>query len=155
MTELVDITKAVDIKETLLLVDAMSGQNAINVANEFNKTLKLTGLIMSKLDGDSRGGSALSIKKLTGVPIKFAGIGEKIEDLAHKLNYSMCGTWCIRRQIKAYIRLLGYKIIKEAILSDGKSRYECINNNGGKGWVSPAFTDIENGIEGYFVTWEP
>ena len=81
MTELVDITKAVDIKETLLLVDAMSGQNAINVANEFNKTLKLTGLIMSKLDGDSRGGSALSIKKLTGVPIKFAGIGEKIEDL--------------------------------------------------------------------------
>ena len=80
---------------------------------------------------------------------------EKIEDLAHKLNYSMCGTWCIRRQIKAYIRLLGYKIIKEDILSDGKSRYECINNNGGKGWVSPAFTDIENGIEGYFVTWEP
>ncbi len=81
MQELVDITSNVPVTETLLLVDAMSGQDAINVAKAFNETLKLTGLIMSKLDGDSRGGSALSIKKLTGVPIKFAGVGEKIDDL--------------------------------------------------------------------------
>ena len=59
----------------------MSGQDAVNVAKTFNERLKLTGLIMSKLDGDSRGGSALSIKHLTGVPIKFAGTGEKLEDL--------------------------------------------------------------------------
>ena len=59
----------------------MSGQNAVNVANAFNERLKLTGLVMSKLDGDARGGSALSIKHLTGLPIKFAGVGEKIDDL--------------------------------------------------------------------------
>ena len=81
MEELVNITKTVPGTETLLLVDAMSGQDAINVAKAFNEKLKLTGLVMSKLDGDSRGGSALSIKKLTGVPIKFAGIGEKIDDI--------------------------------------------------------------------------
>ena len=81
MTELENIGKEVPITETILLVDAMSGQDAVNVAKTFNERLKLTGLIMSKLDGDSRGGSALSIKHLTGVPIKFAGTGEKLEDL--------------------------------------------------------------------------
>ena len=81
MQELNDITAAVSPTETLLLVDAMSGQDAINVANTFHSELSLTGIIMSKLDGDARGGSALSIKHLTGIPIKFAGIGEKISDL--------------------------------------------------------------------------
>lgn len=81
MKELNDITDAVNPTETLLLVDAMSGQDAINVANGFNSALKLTGIIMSKLDGDARGGSALSIKHLTGIPIKFAGVGEKLTDL--------------------------------------------------------------------------
>lgn len=81
MQELKDIEAGVPLTETLLLVDAMSGQDAINVANAFNETLKLTGLIMSKLDSDARGGSALSIKKMTGIPIKFAGVGEKITDL--------------------------------------------------------------------------
>ena len=81
MKELNDITDAVHPTETLLLVDAMSGQDAINVANTFHNTLNITGIIMSKLDGDARGGSALSIKHLTGIPIKYAGVGEKISDL--------------------------------------------------------------------------
>ena len=81
MKELNDINDSVSPTEILLLVDAMSGQDAINVARTFNESLKLTGIIMSKLDGDARGGSALSIKHLTGVPIKFAGTGEKLTDL--------------------------------------------------------------------------
>lgn len=81
MKELNNIVDTVSPNEILLLVDAMSGQDAINVANAFNSSLNLTGIIMSKLDGDARGGAALSIKHLTGVPIKFAGIGEKLTDL--------------------------------------------------------------------------
>ena len=81
MKELNDISDKVNPNEVLLLVDAMSGQDAINVAKAFNESLSLTGIIMSKLDGDARGGSALSIKHLTGVPIKFAGTGEKLVDL--------------------------------------------------------------------------
>ena len=81
MQELNDINDAILPDEILLLVDAMSGQDAINVANTFHARLPLTGIIMSKLDGDARGGSALSIKYLTGIPIKFAGVGEKLTDL--------------------------------------------------------------------------
>lgn len=81
MNELVDIEKEVKPHEVLLLVDAMSGQDAVNVAKAFNQKLHLTGMVMSKLDGDARGGSALSIKHLTGVPIKYAGVGEKLDDL--------------------------------------------------------------------------
>lgn len=81
MKELQDITSEISPDETLLLVDAMSGQDAINVANKFNESLTISGIIMSKLDGDARGGSALSIKYLTGIPIKFAGTGEKLTDL--------------------------------------------------------------------------
>ncbi|MEG1565646.1 MAG: signal recognition particle protein [Bacilli bacterium] len=81
MEELEDIEDEVNPEEILLLVDAMSGQDAANVANEFNTKLSLTGVIMTKLDGDARGGSALSIKSMTGLPIKFAGVGEKIENL--------------------------------------------------------------------------
>ena len=81
MKELNDISDNVNPTEILLLVDAMSGQDAINVANAFHESLNLTGIMMSKLYGDARVGSALSIKHLTGIPIKFAGIGEKISDL--------------------------------------------------------------------------
>ncbi len=81
MKELNDISDAVSPTEVLLLVDAMSGQDAINVANAFHNALDVTGIVMSKLDGDARGGAALSIKHLTGIPIKFAGVGEKITDL--------------------------------------------------------------------------
>lgn len=81
MKELQDINHEVNPDEILLLVDAMSGQDAINVTKAFNEKLPLTGIIMSKLDGDARGGSALSIRYLTGIPIKFAGVGEKLSDL--------------------------------------------------------------------------
>ena len=81
MQELKDVAVAVKPKEVLLVVDAMSGQDSVNVAKEFNDKLRITGLVMSKLDGDARGGAALSIKHLTGIPIKFSGIGEKIEDI--------------------------------------------------------------------------
>ena len=81
MEELAQIKAAVEPDEVLLLVDAMSGQDAVNVANSFNEKPGLTGVIMSKLDGDARGGAALSIRHMTGVPIKLAGVGEKITDL--------------------------------------------------------------------------
>ncbi len=81
MQELKDVASAVKPKEVLLVVDAMSGQDSVNVAKEFNDKLRITGLVMSKLDGDARGGAALSIKHLTGIPIKFSGIGEKIDDI--------------------------------------------------------------------------
>lgn len=81
MDELKEIQKAVSIDETLLTVDALAGQNATNVALTFSKEIKLTGLVMTKLDGDSRGGAALSIKKLTDLPIKYAAVGEKLTDL--------------------------------------------------------------------------
>jgi signal recognition particle subunit SRP54 len=75
MKELQDIQSIIHVDETLLTVDALVGQNATNVALAFNSKIKITGLIMTKLDGDSRGGAALSIKKLTGIPIKYAGVG--------------------------------------------------------------------------------
>lgn len=81
MDELKNINREVHPDEVLLLVDAASGQDAVNVANAFNADLRLSGLIMSRLDGDARGGAALSIKYLTGLPIKFVGVGEKVSDL--------------------------------------------------------------------------
>ena len=81
MNELNEIKAKVNPEEILLLVDAMAGQDAVNVAKSFNEQLQLTGCVMSKLDGDARGGAALSIRHLTGVPIKFSGVGEKITDL--------------------------------------------------------------------------
>ncbi len=81
MQELKDIQNVVKVDETLLTVDAMVGQNATNVALTFADQIKITGLVMTKLDGDSRGGAALSIKKLTGIPIKYQGVGEKMDDL--------------------------------------------------------------------------
>ncbi|HKM10965.1 MAG TPA: signal recognition particle protein [Bacilli bacterium] len=81
MVELQDMQKVLDPQETLLLVDAASGQDAVNTAKAFHQDLSLTGVIMSKLDGDARGGAALSIRHLTNIPIKFAGVGEKLTDL--------------------------------------------------------------------------
>ena len=81
MQELVNIKNAVKPTEILLTVDAMTGQEAVNVAKEFDDKLDITGTILTKLDGDTRGGAALSIKAVTGKPIKFCGTGEKIGDL--------------------------------------------------------------------------
>ena len=81
MTELKMIKSSVRPMETLLVVDSMTGQDAVNVAESFNSTLDITGVILTKLDGDTRGGAALSIREVTGKPIKFSGIGEKMNDL--------------------------------------------------------------------------
>ena len=81
MDELKSIKKNVNVCETLLVVDSMTGQDAVNVAKTFDEQLDITGVIMTKLDGDTRGGATLSIKAVTGKPIKFAGTGEKMEDL--------------------------------------------------------------------------
>ena len=79
MNEVKDISKAVNPSETLLVSDAMIGQESVNVAKEFNNKLKLTGIILTRLDGDARGGAALSMRSVTGCPIKLIGIGEKME----------------------------------------------------------------------------
>lgn len=81
MQELENIKNQVDVTETLLVVDAMTGQEAVNVAETFNARLDVTGVILTKLDGDTRGGACLSIKAVTGKPIKFIGVGEKLSDL--------------------------------------------------------------------------
>ncbi len=81
MKELEEIKKAVSVTEILLTVDAMTGQDAVNVAQTFNERLDVTGVILTKLDGDTRGGACLSIKAVTGKPIKFIGVGEKLTDL--------------------------------------------------------------------------
>ncbi|MBQ8451390.1 MAG: signal recognition particle protein [Clostridia bacterium] len=81
MKELENIKKAVGPTEILLTIDAMTGQESVNVAKEFNDRLEITGVIVTKLDGDTRGGVALSVKAVTGKPIKFCGTGEKIGDL--------------------------------------------------------------------------
>lgn len=81
MDELKQIQEKVNVDETLLTVDSMVGQNATNVALTFNTKIKLTGFIFTKFDGDSRGGAALSVKSLTNIPLKYVGIGEKIDDL--------------------------------------------------------------------------
>ena len=81
MDELKSIKSSVKPIEILLVVDSMTGQDAVNVAESFNNELDITGVIMTKLDGDARGGAALSIKAITGKPIKFIGVGEKLDDL--------------------------------------------------------------------------
>lgn len=81
MDEIVGVKEALNPDEILLVVDAMTGQDAVNVAESFNEKLGLTGVILTKLDGDTRGGAALSVRYVTGKPIKFAGVGEKLTDI--------------------------------------------------------------------------
>ena len=81
MAELQEIKEAVTVHQTILVVDAMTGQDAVNVASTFNEKIGIDGVIVTKLDGDTRGGAALSIKAVTGRPILYAGMGEKLSDL--------------------------------------------------------------------------
>ncbi|HIS48094.1 MAG TPA: signal recognition particle protein [Candidatus Scybalocola faecigallinarum] len=81
MQELEDIKAAVDVYQTILVVDAMTGQDAVNVAKSFNDRIEIDGVILTKMDGDTRGGAALSIKAVTGKPILYVGMGEKLSDL--------------------------------------------------------------------------
>ena len=81
MAELERITKTVEVHDILLVIDSMIGQDAVNVAKAFNEILEIDGVILTKLDGDTRGGAALSVKAVTGKPILFAGVGEKLDEL--------------------------------------------------------------------------
>ena len=81
MAELQEIKKTVEVHQSILVVDAMTGQDAVNVADQFNKQIGINGVIVTKLDGDTRGGAALSIKAVTGCPILYVGMGEKLSDL--------------------------------------------------------------------------
>ncbi|MBP5306287.1 MAG: signal recognition particle protein [Lachnospiraceae bacterium] len=81
MNELIELKENLDIHQSILVVDAMTGQDAVNVAESFNEKVGLDGVILTKLDGDTRGGAALSIKAVTGKPILYAGMGEKLTDL--------------------------------------------------------------------------
>ena len=81
MQELENIKKEVTVHQTLLVVDAMTGQDAVNVAGEFHSRLEISGVVLTKMDGDARGGAALSIKAVTGIPILYVGMGEKLSDL--------------------------------------------------------------------------
>lgn len=81
MEELVQIKKAVEVNQTILVVDAMTGQDAVNVSSMFNDKIEIDGVILTKLDGDTRGGAALSIRAVTGKPILYIGMGEKLSDL--------------------------------------------------------------------------
>lgn len=81
MAELQNIKKNVEVHQTLLIVDAMTGQDAVNVATSFNEKIGIDGIILTKMDGDARGGAALSVKAVTGKPLLFVGMGEKLSDL--------------------------------------------------------------------------
>lgn len=81
MDELKRITKTVDVHDILLVVDSMVGQDAVNIAKSFNEILEIDGIILTKLDGDTRGGAALSVRAVTGKPIMFTGVGEKLDQL--------------------------------------------------------------------------
>ena len=81
MNELKDIDKTVSMDEKLLVLDAMTGQEAVNIAEQFAEQVGFDGAVLTKLDGDARGGAALSVREITGRPIKLAGIGEKLDDL--------------------------------------------------------------------------
>ncbi len=81
MQELIEINKKVNVDEILLTIDSMTGQDAVNVAKTFDEKLAITGVVLTKLDGDTRGGACLSVKAVTGKPIKFSSVGEKLGDL--------------------------------------------------------------------------
>lgn len=91
MDELKSVKREVNPEETLLVLDSMTGQEAVNVASEFKKEIEFTGIVLSKLDGDARGGAALSVASVTGIPVKFVTVGEKSEDLERFYPDRMAG----------------------------------------------------------------
>ena len=117
MQELCDIKSEVHPHEILLVVDAMTGQESVNVAQSFNDALGLDGVVMTKLDGDARGGAALSVKAVTGVPIKFIGLGEKLEPLEpfHPDPYPLKSKVCIILRQKSMVNNMA-ALVMEAIV---------------------------------------
>ena len=94
MAEISELSGLLSPAETLFVVDAMTGQDAAQVAKQFNETLDLTGVVLTKADGDARGGAALSVRQVTGKPIKFIGTGEGVDalELFHRIE-SLVGSW--------------------------------------------------------------
>lgn len=91
MEELQEIKEGIQVHQTLLVVDAMTGQDAVNVAKEFDDKVGIDGVVLSKMDGDTRGGAALSVKAVTGKPILYVGMGEKLSDLEQFYPDRMAG----------------------------------------------------------------
>ncbi len=145
MTEIKQIHQALNPVETLFVADAMLGQDAVNTARAFNDALSLTGIILTKMDGDSRGGAALSIRQITGKPIKFIGVSEKINGLEpfypDRIASRILGMGDILSLIdevkgsvnEAEARKLMDKVKKgkRFDLEDFKSQFEQVNNMGG------------------------
>ena len=128
MGEVQAIARKVSPHATLLVADAMTGQDAVRSAEEFHRALALTGVILTKLDGDARGGAALSVKAVTGKPIKFVGVGEKLE-----------GTLKPFRPDGMAQRILGFgdvlQLVQDARLGDVPSA------DRGKAWVARRLDD--------------
>jgi len=129
MREIADLHRAIDPIETLFVVDAMQGQDAINTAKAFSETLPLTGVVLTKLDGDSRGGAALSVKAITGKPIKFVGIGEKLNGLdgfhPERMANRILGMGDILSLVEEAQKTVDHEAAKElAVKLKGGSRFD-------------------------------
>jgi signal recognition particle subunit SRP54 len=145
MTEIKDLHKAINPIETLFVIDAMIGQDAVNTAKAFNDALPLTGVILTKADGDARGGAALSVRHITGKPIKFLGMGEKVEALEpfhpERIASRILGMGDVLSLIEQAERTIdkdkAEKLIKKVTkgqkfdLNDLKDQLQQMNNMGG------------------------
>lgn len=128
MNELKNINEAVNPNEILLVVDSMMGQDAINVINGFNNSLPLTGAILTKLDGDTRGGAALSIRHLTNIPIKFVGVSEKLDGLEEfypeRMATRILGMGDIMSMIEKAESVIDEDVAKEAAKKMQKGNFD-------------------------------
>jgi len=145
MSEIKDLQKVLDPTEILYVVDAMAGQDAVNSANAFNETIPLTGVVVTKTDGDARGGAILSIREVTGLPIKFIGTGEKLDAIENfvpkRFASRILGMGDVVGLVEDVERQVDDKAVKNVVgklksgrrlnLEDFKSQLEQINGLGG------------------------
>ena len=119
MSEIQQIKKTVNPTETILVADSLTGQIAVNVARDFDKSVNLSSIILTRLDGDGRGGAALSMKHETGKPIKFIGVGEKMDDLEkfypERLANRILGMGDIVSLVEKALKDLSEKLRKQRI----------------------------------------
>ena len=115
MAELQEIKEDVEVHQTLLVVDAMTGQDAVNVAKEFDEKVGISGVVLSKMDGDTRGGAALSVKAVTGKPILYVGMGEKLSDLEQFYPDRMAGRILGMGDVLSLIRSEERRVGKECM----------------------------------------
>ena len=120
MEELQEIKEHVEVHQTILVVDAMTGQDAVNVANDFNQKIGIDGVIVTKLDGDTRGGAALSIRAVTGKPILYVGMGEKLSDLEQFYSDRMASRILGMGDVLSLIEKVGEDIDEDKAREMGK-----------------------------------